>query len=288
VSLASQLQVGAARRLDFDLPDQRIAALQAGSPEGRPVLMLPGYTGSKEDFGPLLDPLASAGFFVTAIDLPGQFESPGLAPRGDYRPDRLAAVAREVARRLGPRTLLLGHSFGGLVARAAVIAEPALFESLVLLSSGPAALDGTRRVSMDQLEPVLAAAGLPGVYAAMQSAALGDPGFVAPEPELADFLERRFLGSSAEMLQGMADALRSEPDRVAELRATAVPVLVAHGADDDAWLPAVQLDMAERLGARYVVIPAAAHSPAVENVDGTVAVLVEFWGAAPAGAAPEG
>lgn len=285
----SQLDVGAARRLAFSLDPvpgpvsgherdhERIAALQVGPPDGRPVLLLPGYTGSKEDFGPVLDPLAATGLLVTAIDLPGQFESPGLAPGADYTPDGLARYVRHVARRLGPRTLLLGHSFGGLVARAAVIAEPALFESLVLLSSGPAALEGTRRVTIDQLDPVLASAGLPGVYAAMQAAAVGDPQFVAPDADLADFLERRFLGSSPEMLKGMADALRSEPDRVAELRATAVPVLVAHGADDDAWLPAVQLDMAERLGARYAVIPGAAHSPAVENAEGTAAVLTEFW-----------
>ena len=112
---------------------------------------------------------------------------------------------------------LLGHSFGGLVARAAVIADPGAFESLVLLSSGPAELDGVRRVTMDGLEPVLAASGLPGVYAAMQATALGDPGFVAPPDDLAEFLERRFLGGSPDMLQGMADALRHEPDRVDEL-----------------------------------------------------------------------
>jgi pimeloyl-ACP methyl ester carboxylesterase len=35
--------------------------------------------------------------------------------------------------------------------------------------------------------------------------------------------------------------------------------------------------MAERLGARYVVIPDAAHSPAVENPAGTVATLLAFW-----------
>jgi pimeloyl-ACP methyl ester carboxylesterase len=277
VTATSQLNVGRAVRVDFDLDDRRIAALQIGAPDARPALLLPGYTGSNEDFGPILDPLAAAGLLVTAMDLPGQLDSPGLDPGGSYAPDGLAPCVREVARRLGPRTLLLGHSFGGLVARAAVIAEPALFESLVLLSSGPAALEGTRRLTMDQLDPVLASAGLPGVYAAMQAAALGDPAYVAPEPDVAEFLERRFLGSTPAMLQGMADALRAEPDRVAALRATAVPVLVAHGVDDDAWLPAVQLDMAERLGARYAVIPDAAHSPAVENPDGTVAVLTEFW-----------
>jgi pimeloyl-ACP methyl ester carboxylesterase len=183
-----------------------------------------------------------------------------------------------VAARLGTRTLLLGHSFGGLVARAAVIAEPSLFESLVLLSSGPGSLNGTRRVTMDQLEPVLAASGLPGVYAAMQATALADAGFVAPPAEVADFLERRFLGGSPAMLQGMAVALRSEPDRVAALKATQVPVLVAHGVGDDAWPPAVQHEMAQRLGARYVVIPDAAHSPAVENAAATAAALVDFWG----------
>jgi pimeloyl-ACP methyl ester carboxylesterase len=275
--VTAQLSTGSARRLTFELVGQRIAALQTGAPDAAPVLLLPGYTGSKEDFGPLLDLLADAGYLVTAIDLPGQYESPGLDSARDYRPDRLAAAVLGVAAELGAQVRLLGHSFGGLVARAAVIAQPARFASLVLLCSGPANLAGTRRVTMDALEPVLAAAGLPGVYAAMQSAALGDPAFVAPPDDLAEFLERRFLGGSTDMLQGMADALRTEPDRVDELGATGLPVLVAHGVDDDAWPIPAQADMARRLHARYERIPRAAHSPAVENPAGLAEVLVDFW-----------
>lgn len=277
VSAVSQLDVGTARRVTFELPGQRLAALQAGAPSDPAVLLVPGYTGSKEDFGPILDLLADAGRFVTAIDLPGQFESPGLPAAGDHAPDGLAVCVCALARRLDAPLDLLGHSFGGLVARAAVIAEPALFRSLVLLSSGPAQLGGTRRVTMDRLEPVLAAAGLPGVYAAMQSAAAADPGFVAPSPEVAEFLERRFLGGSPEALQGMADALRREPDRVAALAAAGVPTLVVHGVDDDAWPPAEQRDMARRLGARYAVVPDAVHSAAVENPEALVAELIAFW-----------
>src|SRR3954470_20839418 len=41
------------------------------------VLMVAGYTGSKEDFAPLLAPLADAGYRVVAIDQRGQYESPG-------------------------------------------------------------------------------------------------------------------------------------------------------------------------------------------------------------------
>ncbi len=277
MSETSQLAVGAARRTTLEVAGHRIAALQTGPAVGPPVLLIPGYTGSKEDFGPILDPLGDAGLAVTAIDLPGQFESPGLPTAAEHAPDALAPIVAAVAGALGDRVRLLGHSYGGLVARAAVLAHPARFESVVLLSSGPAQLGGVRRVTMDDLEPVLAAAGLPGLYAAMQEAAQADPAYAEPPPEVAEFLERRFLGGSPEMLQGMADALRSEPDRVDELAATGVPVLVAYGVDDDAWPPAEQHAMAQRLGARYEVIVGAAHSPAVENPAATVEILLDFW-----------
>ena len=81
----------------------------------------------------------------------------------------------------------------------------------------------------------------------------------------------------------MADALLTEPDRVAELAATGVPVLVAHGAADDAWTPAAQADMAVRLGARHEVVDRSVHSPAIENPARTLAVLLDFWASVAAG-----
>jgi pimeloyl-ACP methyl ester carboxylesterase len=80
----------------------------------------------------------------------------------------------------------------------------------------------------------------------------------------------------------MADAMTTEPDRVAELAATGVPVLVAHGVADDAWTPDAQADMAARLGARHEVIPGSIHSPSIENPQRTLEVLVDFWGSIPA------
>jgi pimeloyl-ACP methyl ester carboxylesterase len=104
-----------------------------------------------------------------------------------------------------------------------------------------------------------------------------------PPPTRA-FLSRRFLRNSAAGLRGMADAMLSEPDRVAELAATGVPVLVAHGEADDAWPPALQADMARRLGARHEVIDGAIHSPAIENPPRTLALLLDFWSSLPGGA----
>lgn len=272
-----QLTPTTAEPLTLDTGYGPIAALRAGAHEpGGDVLALPGFTGSKEDFTPLLDPLADHGYRVTAIDLPGQFQSPGPEdPRG-YRTDELALAVLAVAESLPGPVHLVGHSFGGLVARAAVIAKPELFTDLVLVSSGPAAIGGLRRERIEMLEPLLPN-GLAAVYTAMEQVYAADPGYEPPAPDLATFLQQRFLAGSSAMLQGMGDALRSEPDRVVELARTRVPVLVLFGHGDDAWPPAVQQDMAHRLGADWVMIPAAAHSPAVENTEETAAALLTFW-----------
>jgi pimeloyl-ACP methyl ester carboxylesterase len=275
--MLAQLESGGADRSVVRTGSGPVATLVAGPVDAAPVLLLPGYTGSKEDFGPLLRPLADAGLRVYAIDLPGQFESPGPPDAAAYSTARLATAVREIAAKLGPRVHLLGHSFGGLVARAAVLAGPGAFASLVLMDSGPSAIGGERRARIDELAPLLAESGLAAVYAATQASAASRPDYVPPPAPLAAFLERRFLAGVPAMLQGMGDALRTEPDRVDELAASGVRTLVLYGVGDDAWAPAVQDAMARRLGARRVAIAGAAHSPAVENPLATAAALVAFW-----------
>jgi pimeloyl-ACP methyl ester carboxylesterase len=95
-----------------------LAALRTGGETNPPVLLVPGWTGSKEDFGPILEPLGEAGYLVTAVDQRGQFRSP-FRPDGDYSPIALGNDLRLAAAALGGGVHLLGHSFGGLVARAA-------------------------------------------------------------------------------------------------------------------------------------------------------------------------
>lgn len=264
------------------LPDGPVAVLDtaasdAVTPAGD-VLLVPGFTGSKEDFAPILGGLSAAGFRTVSMDLPGQHESPGPADRSAYAVEVLGhavlAVAGAVAE--GP-VHLLGHSFGGLVTRAAAIAAPERLRSLVLLGSGPSAIGGVRAERLRTLRPLLETGGMPAVYAAMEEYDRLNSGNEVTSPELDDFLRRRFLASSADGLRGMGEALESEPDRVPELRATGLPVLVAYGEGDDAWQPAVQADMAARLGAQHAVIAGAMHSPAIEQTDRTVAVLTEFW-----------
>jgi pimeloyl-ACP methyl ester carboxylesterase len=243
------------------------------------ALLVPGYTGTKEDFAPVLDRLADHGYRVVAMDQPGQYESVGPDDPAAYTVGWLGSVVRAVAATLagtGP-VHLLGHSFGGLVTREAVISEPTLFRSLVLLGSGPAAIGGTRKDRMAYLEPLLQAGGMQAVYDAVEQLARMDPTWSASPAELQEFLRVRFLASSGPGLKGMGDALLTEPDRVEELRAVGLPVLVCHGEHDDAWLPATQAAMAAQLGARHEIVPGAAHSPAVEEPAATVATLTTFW-----------
>lgn len=260
------------------VPGGELAALTAGPPDGTPVLLVPGFTGSKDDFGPILPALADAGFRVIAIDQRGQYESPGWGDPAAYTIDALGADVLALAEGLG-KAHLVGHSFGGLVARAAVIADPSSFASLVLMDSGPAAIDGGRRERMQRLRPVLDEQGMAGVYAAMKALDEQDPDYVPPPPARAEYLRARFLASDPAGLFGMGDALLAEPDRTPALASTGVPTLVVCGADDDAWPSAAQADMARRLGARYEVIADAAHSPAMENPAATAAALLAFWSA---------
>jgi pimeloyl-ACP methyl ester carboxylesterase len=266
----------------FPTPAGPLAALDTAPedpPGSRPTaLFVPGYTGSKEDFGPLLGPLTRAGWRAVAIDQRGQFQSPAAPDAAGYAVPALAAEVLAVADLLGPPIQVVGHSFGGMVARAAVIERPASFGSLVLLDTGPSAIGGARRQRLDLLEPVMASGGSTAVYAQMEREyELIDPNWPGTPPPLKRFLRRRFLASDEIGLKAMADGLRSEPDRVAELAATGVPVLVAYGAGEDAWPPPVQEDMAARLGAARAVIPDAAHSPAIENPTALLSVLTSFW-----------
>ncbi len=253
-----------------------LAALRAGSPADPPVVLLPGYTGSKEDYLVIMKGLAAVGFNVIAVDQRGQYESPAADPERDCTVEALAEDVGRVVDDIGQPVHLLGHSFGGLVARAAVISRPSSAASLVLLCSGPAGIVGARRIALRAMRVVYDRSGRDAVWAAVRAADT-----TSYPPGGLEFLEHRFFASSDVGLRVMSEQLLDEPDRVGDLAAATseagAPVLVAHGMADDAWPPHLQADMAVRLGARYEVIPGAAHSPVTENPRATEAVLIDFW-----------
>jgi pimeloyl-ACP methyl ester carboxylesterase len=273
-----------------DLPGRYgpIAALRARtSTTAHPAptaLLIPGYTGSKEDFAPLLDPIADAGLDAIAIDMPGQYESGGPDDEDAYLPAPLGVVIAELVGKLaaeGNQVVLLGHSFGGLVARGAVLAG-APVAGLTLMDSGPGELpDGLRRQTLEIGEPAMREHGIEAAQAVREQLDALNPPPVPNPPELTRLLRDRFVRSRPAALLGQARALRGEPDLVSSLARTlhvgGVPCLVVCGEADDAWSVPAQRDMADRLDADFAVIPNARHSPNTENPRELLATLIPTW-----------
>ncbi|MCW2545070.1 MAG: Alpha/beta hydrolase [Frankiales bacterium] len=262
----------------IDIPGGPLAVLDAeahGSPRGT-VVLVPGFTGSKEDFQEILVPLAEAGLRVVALDQRGQHESPGPDDPAAYTTEALAADLLHLVATLGTPVHLVGHSFGGLVSRAAVLKDPSPFLSLTLMDSGPQGLTGPRADVLPFMRAILLEGGLEAVWDASQ--ALGpNPDKPMPSEEAKAFLRTRMLAGAPAALLGMADSLTTEPDRCEELAQVDLPRLVLYGEKDDAWSPAQQDAMAERIDAPVVVVPDAWHSPAAENPALTAQVLRDFF-----------
>ncbi|MEV7442260.1 alpha/beta hydrolase [Streptomyces sp. NPDC091204] len=256
------------------------AAHEAGEPVRGTALLVPGFTGSKEDFIGLLEPLAAAGYRVVAVDGRGQYESPGPREEAPYALEELAQDVLAQVRALGSdRVHLVGHSLGGLISRAAVLRDPAPFASLTLLSSGPAAITEEQQARTKLLVAALEAMGgdMPAIWAAMRAYDPQDA--AADSAELAEFLRGRWVATVPEQLAVTGRVLISEPDRVAELSRTGLPKLVLSGAVDDAWPVPLLDEMARRLDAERVVVPGTGHSPNAEDPAVTAAALAAFWDA---------
>jgi pimeloyl-ACP methyl ester carboxylesterase len=256
-----------------------LAAL-IGAPTGdvrrSPALLVPGIMGSKEDFIAVLAPLAAAGYPVTALDQRGQYESPGTDDPTAYDVASLAEDVVEVASAMAGPVHLVGHSFGGLVSRAAALAAPEALRSLTLLDSGPSAVPHPSSTNLALLAQALPVMDLQQIWVAKrQLDAQNEP--EPPTPEIEDWLRRRFLANHPTSLLRIAEQLLVEPDCVDDLASLDLPILVAYGETEDAWPPPVQELMAERLGAAHIVISRSGHSPAAEQPEVTAQVLSHFW-----------
>ncbi len=300
---------GGVRRTTIHTQRGAFAALEAvpasGVCEREAALLVPGYTGSKEDFLAILDLLADGSRHVVAIDMRGQFETAGPDDPGGYAAAALGADIAAVMHATGARHLV-GHSYGGLAGREAVLGpDGAEIASFTLMSSGPAALTGARAKELREMLAALGTGEAPGdgpgdgpenrqsgdgppdpaelrtgiselwrAHLEPQAVTAGVPGHIVA------FLGRRMLSNDPHGLILMARHMLTAPDRTAELaRLEQIPMLVIYGENDNAWSPAAQENMARRLGARRLCIPAAMHSPAVEAPATTAGALTQFWDA---------
>ena len=272
----------------IDVGAVRLAIAEAGA-GGRPLLVLHGFTGAKEDFTDWLDRLADAGWHVVAPDHRGHGGSEKPESEDAYSLETMAADGWALADALGwERCALLGHSMGGFVVQLMAIAAPQRVTALVLMDTGhgpveippkmvAAAVDLVRSGGIDALADVMLGRDSP----------LDSPAhkrLVAEKPGYAEFNARKFRATSPHLYAALAMQLTSQADTLDGLRALvpAPPTLVIVGEQDKPFLDASR-DMSEAVaGASMSVIPDAGHSPQFENPDAWWAALSDFLSSVPA------
>ncbi|WP_245958746.1 alpha/beta fold hydrolase [Microbacterium bovistercoris] len=260
-------------------PSGPLAHVAMGSPDGARVLLVPGMTGSKEDFALMMPLLAASGYRASSYDLAGQYESFRAGPerlrppQQHYSLELFVADLIAVLEQGAAPAHVLGYSFAGTVASAALTARPELFASLTLLSAPPLAGQALRGFKV--LGP--ASWVVPG-------RALG-PVFITAlrrnvhgaAADRAAFVTARFALTRRGSVGDILALMKATPDLDERLRASGIPILVAAGARD-VWPDAAHRAFAERIGARVLILPTG-HSPCETAPHQLTVAMLDLFGA---------
>jgi len=262
--------------------DQRLCIAEAGV-GGRPLLLVHGWTGAKEDFDDWFEAFAAAGWHVVAVDQRGHGDSSKPVDEADHSLVILADDVVALADVLGwERFALLGHSMGGMVVQEVALRVPERVDRLVLLDTHHGAID---------VPPAVVAAGLDaartlgtGVIADLE-ALQTEPGPLTTEAHLRMCAERpgyaergpaSTRASSAAAFAALLEVIAGRPSRLDALAVLDVPTLVMVGEQDVPFLEA-SAAMAETIpSARLVVLDDAGHSPQFEAPEQWWRELIAF------------
>jgi pimeloyl-ACP methyl ester carboxylesterase len=268
------------RRVRVD--DLELALDEAGR-GGRPLLLIHGFTGAKEDFATLMEPLAAHGWHAAAPDLRGHGASDGPADGDAYSLDVFVADVLGLADALGwERFTLLGHSMGGAVAQRLALDHPDPVQALVLMSTfhGPIEVDQSL-VALG--EAIVRDGGMPALASALNARREADPSASAARrrieehrPGYGEWADAKLEACSPAMWLAMAPRFPAWPDTLAEVAALTVPTLVLVGAEDETMRPQCERLAVSIPGARLAVIDGTRHSPQLEAPERCWAALSAF------------
>ncbi len=277
----SQLPDGARQRI-VDAPSGALALIEAGDPAHPRVLLVPGVTGSKEDFAIMVPLLVHAGYFVQSYDLAGQYQSAGAGPENLAPPrprydqdlfvdDMIAVLEQGLPNGDGQPAHLLGYSFAGTVAAIVTLRRPDLVLSLALLSAPPLAGQAFRGVKrIGWLSRVLTP------HAGARLMVFGIRHNLIPvAPGRVRFVRERFALTRQASIDDVIGLMTRTPDLRAELRTAGIPGLIAVG-EHDLWPLEQHAAFAAAVNSRLAVYRTG-HSPCETTPHQLVRDLVELY-----------
>lgn len=248
----------------------RLRYAEQGDPEGRPVVMLHGYTDSSFSFSRVL-PLLDPGLRVLALDLRGHGDS--QRPPDGYALGDLAADVLAFLDELGlERATIVGHCMGSLVAQRVALEAPRRVERLVLVSS----MTSARRIEgMEELRGAVEALDgeVPEAFARefQESTVYG-----ALPREFMDGVVAESLKLPARVWRAVLEGLLADEHtpRLAEIQ---TPTLILWGERDALLGRAEQVALVTSLrGSVLKVYPETGHSPQWERPELFVRDLEAF------------
>lgn len=232
------------------------------------VLLIHGFTGSKEDFADVAPLIAGAGFRVLTFDNRGQNESSHSKRSDGYSMSSLGRDVIEISQHFGlQEPHLLGHSFGGLIAQQAVKLSPNNWSSLTLMCSGPG---GRAEWLKDPQFENLTNESKGEIWEKhLEQDRVGNIKY--------DLWKRRWLASDANSTMIYREHLIKQPSLIASIAKLGITSHVIHGENDDAWPIEDQNKMAIELKAKMTVLPNCGHCPNEDNPALLARELIDFW-----------
>ena len=240
------------------------------------VLLLHGIGGARsiwsDEASGTTRALAVAGFRAIAVDFPGYGDSAG-APDMDSMVQALLDVIGHVA---AERTVLLGHSMGGMVAQELVARAPQRVQGLVLActSASFGRADGAWQAEFiaQRLAPLDAGLGMRGMAEQLV------PGMVSPAaPAAALEIALEVMARVPEASYRVALRAIASFDRRAALARIGVPTLLLAAEHDRTAAPEVMQRMAARIPhSDYLCLSNAGHIANVEAPAAFNAAVLAF------------
>ncbi len=250
--------------------------------QGRPLLLLHGFTGSGESWADVVNGLADQ-FRCVAVDIVGHGGTDCPAAVDVYRMESVSAALVEIMDQMGhERFGLLGYSMGGRLALYTAVMYPGKVSRLALESASPGILDegerAARRVSDEQLADEIEQFGVPRFVDKWEKLPL----FATHQRAHPAAIERQRRIRLAQNPKGLANSLRgmgtgAQPSLWHRLPDVRVPVLLITG-EEDTKFRRIAERMADRLPyADHRVVRSAGHTVHLEQTEVYVELIRTFF-----------